>query len=117
MSKILNLTLHTATFEQITAGVIEPPSKKQVRELLTFGTIPTANEIGLRAVKLATIAGTSGCQSAMIDGPPYLMRPLEEALEDIGINGLFSFLGRDWIETKVGGKTVRTPVLIHKGWL
>lgn len=38
--KILNLTQHTATADQVAAGVVEPKDKKKIQEMLTFTEKP-----------------------------------------------------------------------------
>lgn len=74
--KILNLTQHAATPEQIAAGVFEPQDKEAVRELLTFETLPTKEEIHSRAVKLTIEALEHDVKAAMIGGAGYLMSEL-----------------------------------------
>ena len=56
--RILNLTQHAATEEQVSAGVVEPcPAVKQeVKNLLTIENIPSGEEIRSRVAELATIA-------------------------------------------------------------
>lgn len=52
---ILNLTQHTATPEQITAGVTDLPAAQQAQlhALLTFDDLPTAADIADRAAAIA----------------------------------------------------------------
>lgn len=58
MQKTINLTQHEATQDQIKAGVIALPEyiQNQVKDLLTFSEVPTADEISHRAVQLAYLA-------------------------------------------------------------
>lgn len=47
--KIVNLTQHFPTQEQLDAGVFNPEDWGAVKELLTFNSIPTRREILRRA--------------------------------------------------------------------
>ena len=90
---ILNLTGHEATEEQKADGVVEPSveDKKRIRELLTFQRIPTSAELNDRAYELAIIADKYQYIYAMIDGAPYMMPALYEALMRNVIHPVFSF--------------------------
>jgi hypothetical protein len=70
MGKILNLTQHPASAEQLSAGVIDPSAKAKGRigELLTFVSLPDAQEIARRATALSAVALDHGVESAMIGG-------------------------------------------------
>ena len=116
--KILNLTQHTATPEQVADGVVEPKNKSAVQKLLTFDTIPTRDEIDARAEALADIAVASGCDYAMIGGAPYLMARLDLWLMDSGIAPLYSFSQRVSVERMDdSGNVVKTNVFKHVGWV
>ena len=80
--QILNLTQHTATPEQIAAGVLELTSahKAKLQSLLSFNEIPTRLEISKRANDIAEIAMNYDCNKAMIGGAGWLMSELESAL-------------------------------------
>lgn len=118
MKKILNLTQHGASAEQVSEGVIEPSDKKEVQELLTFVGMPTMSEVFERAEKLAQIAADSGCDKAMIGGAPYLMAPLHMALNAKGITPLYAFSERECVEKKgEDGSIVKTTVFRHKGFV
>lgn len=80
--KILNLTQHTPTPEQIEAGVVDvtPEHKLKLQSLLSFNEIPTASAIAERADAIAEIAMNYDCQKAMIGGALWLMGELEQAL-------------------------------------
>lgn len=47
--KIINLTQHVTTEAQIKDGVFEPSDKNAVKNLLTFTTIPSKEDIVERA--------------------------------------------------------------------
>lgn len=55
MQKTLNLTQHVASQAQLKAGVLDLPEsiQQQVKDLLTFHAVPTAEEIRQRAEQLA----------------------------------------------------------------
>ena len=117
--KIVNLTQHQASAEQIEAGVYNLTEEAHaVREALTFSSLPTQNEIVRRAEIIAGIASTHGVKYAMIGGAPYLMGALEKELKKKGIQPLYSFSERVSVES-VGenGEVIKTSVFQHKGWV
>ena len=101
MDRILNLTQHPATPDQIEDGVVEPSAedKKAIQTTLTFEEIPSAVEIHGRATDLALIAERYKVAYAMIGGAPFLMSDLERALVQLGIGPLYAFSKRNCIET------------------
>ncbi len=117
---ILNLTQHNPTLDQREAGVREPANtdKDAVKALLTFGEIPSREEIIRRANELAKIALDERATSAMIAGAPYLMGPLENSLRMLGIHPLFAFSVRESIErTEKDGSVTKTNVFRHVGFV
>lgn len=115
--KILNLTQHEPTDEQVDAGVVMPADHKKVKELLTFHELPTRRDIERVAIALAEIAKKSGCNHAMIGGAPYLMSTLEAALLDAGITPLYAFSQRVVTEVTEGGETRKVAVFRHLGFV
>lgn len=113
--RVINLTQHPATPEQISEGVIEPSEKEAVRRLLTFDEIPSKVDIEERAAALAEIA--SGYEAAMIGGAPYLMGALETALIKKGVSPLYSYTKRISVEKMEDGVVVKTNVFKHAGWV
>jgi len=87
--KILNLTQHPATLEQIAAGVIEPEDKDLVKNSLEFKTIPTKTDMVWRAMDLVNLVKKSGCTKVMIGGAPFFMYTLETFLIDNGIQPMY----------------------------
>ena len=87
--RILNLTQHAATPEQLAAGVVDltPAQRAVVSQILTFETLPSRPVIQSRARLLAQAAADDSSMvgevgpfdAAMIGGAPYLMGPLEDA--------------------------------------
>jgi len=118
--KILNLTQHSPTPEQIQAGVEEPPAevKQRIRQLLTFTSLPTYSEVVERAEELAEIAVRMRASAVMIGGAPYLMAPLEKALIRRGIQPLYAFSRREVVSTTLpSGEVVKKTVFKHLGWV
>ena len=118
--RILNLTQHLATPEQVMQGVIDAPEKEMeaIKRLLTFDTLPTEQDILDRAKGLAQIAVDLGFSYAMIGGAPYLMRALENALCLRGIAPMYAFSVRESKEVQVeNGQVVKTNVFKHIGFI
>lgn len=128
---ILNLTQHSATPEQIAAGVADLPADAAaaLREALTFESLPSREEIEARAEWIAALAAehasaddrgdTAGfALSAMIGGAPWLMAPLAEALREQGISPVFAFSLREIDEqTMPDGSVRKVAVFRHKGFV
>ena len=92
--KIVNLTQHSPTAEQVEAGVF-PYIVGAVTALLTFDTLADVYaDVMFRARDLARIAKASGATHAMIGGAPYLMAPLEFHLREVGVIPLYAFSER-----------------------
>ena len=95
--QIINLTKHQPLQAQVNAGVMyrKPFQDKVIIEYLTFDEFPSKKQISLRAFQLALTAlllADKGVKvAAMIDGPPFLMGPLERELKEINITPLYSF--------------------------
>ena len=118
MKYILNLTQHPATADQAKAGVIEPNNKGVVQELLTFRSLPNTADISAAAGNLTMIAEDSGCDTAMIGGAPYLMRPLEEILLRSGIQPVYAFSRRESVEeTDANGNVLKSQTFRHLGFV
>lgn len=117
--RILNLTQHNPSPEQVAAGVFDPDDKVSIRkDLLTFDDIPTREEINQRAKELAEVALAHDADGAMIGGASYLMGPLERALSHVGVKPLHSFTRREAGEEKQADGSVRkTQVFRHVGFV
>jgi hypothetical protein len=114
--KILNLTMHKATKEQIEAGVFDLHGEGIVN-LLTFEEIPTPDELEERATQLAKIAQKQKVRKAMIGGAPYLMPYLENQLCLNGIAPVYAFSKRESVEKELDGKVIKTNVFKHVGFV
>lgn len=137
-NRILNLTQHDPTPEQLLAGVtcgdVTDDSVLEFRKLLTFDTLPTLAEVRERARQIAQYAGKTSTlvdyggdsgyvvnerfQFAMIGGAPFLMAPLEEELRKVGITPLYAFSTRESVEQVMPDGSVRkTAVFRHQGFI
>lgn len=118
--KILNLTQHDATQEQVEQGVInlEPNLAADVRGMLTFQSIPTTEELFRRADSIAQIAEEEGARYAMIGGAPYFMAPLEGALLSHGVTPLYAFSLRESKDVpQADGSVKKVMVFKHLGFV
>lgn len=118
--RIINLTHHAATQEQIDVGVIDLPAGKKaiLAELLTFETLPTLKKIQFRAEAIAELAATHDISDddyhagiypthAMIGGAPWLMSALESTLMDHFVIPIYAFSLRESIEQIQPDNSVR----------
>jgi len=116
MAKIINLTQHNATPDQVTDGVFDPhPNvKHEIRNLLTFDSPPNPSELRARAQELAAIAAGHNVSAAMIGGAPFFMSALERALLAVGITPVYAFSKREVIEEQgPDGQVVKRSVFKH----
>ena len=132
MSKIVNLTQHPATAEQIADGVFDLTGDKfiELKALLTFSTRPDGREIHLRARKIVALVedleGADEIRGAMIGGAPYLMSRLEVAFDNAAgrevlpwdFQVLYSFTERVVEEVTLPDGTVKkTATFRHQGFV
>ena len=116
--KIINLTQHAASAEQVSAGVVEPADKQRVQELLTFEELPSRQLLEERAMALAALAASANADAAMIGGAPFFMPPLAAALKAQGVRPLYAFSRRESAETTDPDGSVRkTAVFRHIGFV
>ena len=121
--KILNLTQHQATQDQVEAGVVDLPqgpdtAGEYIKSVLTFDSLPSSGELVNAAGELARIANDLGYTTAMIGGAPFFMSKLEEALKRRGIKPLYAFSIRESVEEDDGKGGVRkTMVFKHLGFV
>lgn len=115
MNKIVNLTQHFASAEQIVEGVFDLEDNKELKALLTFNTPPTLLEMQQRAEAITALAVATGASIAMVGGAPYFMGWLENALSGAGIKPIYSFTERVVVEDPITG--VKTSVFKHSGWV
>jgi hypothetical protein len=117
--KILNLTQHKATVDQIDAGVVDltGSAAEYIKTVLTFESIPSSGELSNRAHELARTAYDLGYTRAMIGGAPFFMSMLEKKLKDKGILPLYAFSTRVSAEITLDGVTTKTSSFKHVGFV
>ena len=118
--RVLNLTQHAATPEQIEAGVYDLTGEAKVElvNLLTFDELPALAEVDKRALSIALIARKEGVFAAMVGGAPFLMGPLENALLAERIEPLYAFSRRESIESvQADGSVRKSNVFRHIGFV
>lgn len=114
--QIINLTQHDATKSQRDAGVVDLEGARLslLKQLLTFDSFPTKEEIVARAEKIAEMAAESGCAAAMIGGAPWILSPLERGLRKKGIKPYYAFSARVVEEAvQQDGSVVKTSTFKH----
>lgn len=109
---ILNMTQHALVPDQCADGLQEFPAEQRpmLHRLLTFETLPTAQEIGRRAAQLAEMAAENGAAGVMLGGAPFLMSALERALKARGIAVFYAFSQRRSTEIQQQDGTVQKCV-------
>lgn len=127
MDKIVNLTQHPATSEQIDAGVFDMPADRidALHALLTFSEIPDAATLRGRACCIAGLVTTTVygddeplARFAMIGGAPYLMALLEKDLAERRIKSLYAFSTREITEVmQADGSIKKTAISHHSGFV
>ncbi len=116
--EILNLTQHDPTVDQVMAGVVNPLSATWRKEVLDFTSRPRVGEVRRRAKRIARAAARTGFHAAMIGGAPFLMAPLVEELEALGIIPKFAFSLRESVEVRLpNGGIEKTTVFKHCGFV
>lgn len=121
---ILNMTQHTATFEQISEGVVDPSDENRIRiqELLTFNGLPTRQELINRAELLTEIAvqilKVQDFKEIMIGGAPFFMPILAKKLDDVGFDPVYAFSTRKVVEqTQQDGSVRKVAEFRHEGFV
>ena len=120
MNKIVNLTQHPATPEQIEAGVFDMPGDKleHLKRLLTFDEPPCEMKLCNRAIDIAALAYSTGAKTAMIGGAPFLMAPLESKLIEFDVSPVYAFSKRESVEVgQPDGAVVKTAIFKHVGFV
>jgi hypothetical protein len=115
------MTQHEATEDQIANGVDQPSAEihAQIKELLTFKTLPTQEEVCKRAEALARIPLQLNYQNVMIGGAQWLLSFLEMELAKRNIHAYYAF-GGDRITTEVkqpDGSVKKTITFKHGGFI
>lgn len=126
---IINLTQHSATAEQIAAGVVDMngEEKQELNRLLTFNDRPTREDIQSRCAELVHLACHSVAwapslqapnqSTVMIGGAMWLMGPLSQWLHDNGMRPVFAFSRRESVEVATADGVQKTSVFKHVGFV
>lgn len=120
--KIVNLTQHNATPEQVAAGVFDVGylDLPVLRHNLTFDSLADTEPESMyrRAQNIAQLARNSGATSAMIGGAAYFMPFLARALQWYAITPLHAFTQRETVEeVNEKGEAVKRSVFRHVGFV
>ena len=122
MKKIINLTQHPATPEQVAAAVFDMQGEalENLKSLLTFDAPPSKEEMRQRAIALCALAEDyhAAVSAAMIGGAPFFMGALETQLKRLGIQPLYAFSTRVVEEkTLPDGSVKKMAVFRHQGFV
>lgn len=130
--RIINLTQHVATKDQISSGVFDVSEEYigWLKEIMTFDEIPDqkelddrAHDLGLFAAMYDMIEDDDSCRElypthALIGGAPFFMSTLEKHLLVNGIVPLYAFSVRESKEiTLDDGSVGKVSVFKHKGFI
>ena len=118
--KILNLTQHKCTKDQIEAGVVDATEQHQqeIAQLLTFEEIPSEREMYRRAFQLLIIAFNEDADAVMIAGAPYFMAPLSRVMTFNHVKVLYAFSKRESVEIQNADGTVsKSNIFKHIGFV
>lgn len=115
---IINLTQHSASAEQLEAGVVNMQDQKLVSELLTFDELPSAEQIINKAEVLASLIHEPMSTQVLIGGAPWLMAPLINSLKKRGFVPVFAFSKRvSAEELQTDGSVKKISVFKHEGFI
>ena len=96
---------------------LKEPLNEEVRANLTFHTIPSTERISARANNIARVVYSEGFKAALIDGPPYMVTALLEALEHYGIRVFYCFLNKRLCNFVIDGKSEPKEVIENGGFI
>lgn len=112
---ILNLTQHPAVEDQRRDDVKNHPDPQKIRDLITFYSIPTKEEMIQRAEKLVQETKNLGYEKVMIGGAPYFMPVLEKAFLENGITVYYAFSHRLCHEIPLPDGSVKKEMFFKHG--
>lgn len=126
--KILNLTQHLATPDQLAAGVVDISERHREWLLaeITFEDPPSAQEMLSRARQIVCLVqhyvkkdgGVWRHPAVMIGGAPYFMPMLQRVLKEEGCKVLYAFTRRESVDTIApDGSIHKTSVFRHAGFV
>lgn len=126
MNKIINLTQHAFSVEQIQSitdeglEIVQPSTEDldAIKRLITFDSLADCEKLRGRARVIANICESYGAKHAMIGGAPFFMGVLEDTLKETGVIPRYAFSTRRVVEkTQEDGTVVKTSVFVHEGWV
>jgi hypothetical protein len=123
--RILNLTQHGATQDQLENGVVDCVRTDVLKTLLEVRELPSQEDLWMRANNLVTMVvhRETGpdlpiLDGVMIGGAPYLMGVLEIALRRAGYRVFYAFSQREIVEeSQPDGSVWKVAVFRHKGFV
>ena len=117
--KILNLTQHNASPQQVAAGVVEPQDKESVRDIITFKEMPDGETLKEKAVALANVAKSEGYDRVMIGGAPYFNSVVETACKAVGVQPVYAYTAPpvSKVVNNPDGSVTTTKVFEFKGFI
>ena len=116
--RIVNLTQHNASPEQLNEGVenLTEPALSLLKRALTFDSPPTPNDINASIDTIVALA--IGYEAAMIGGAPFIMSILENQLLLNNIMPLYAFTRRVVNETtNPDGQIIKQSIFRHEGFI
>jgi hypothetical protein len=120
--KMINLTQHTATPDQLAAGVIElnAEDKAKLIKLITFDKIEdtTESELVERARQVGKLLIDYDVDAAMCGGAPFFTAILERKLKRLKVDVYYAFSERASVEeAQPDGSIKKVAVFKHKGFV
>jgi hypothetical protein len=111
-NRILNLTQHIASLEQVAADVwnLQDEDRKALLRNLTFEYLPSSRELDEAVAEIVSLAVKHGANFVMIGGAPFLMPRLDAGLRKAGITPLYAFSHRVSSEVTMDDGTVQKVV-------
>lgn len=103
--RIINITQHNPSIEQVEAGVYNSPKHAEIKQLLTFDDPPSVEKMEDIALQLTKICLDEKAEAAMIGGAPFFMSILETELRRYSVKPLYAFSKRFVLEEDDGKKT------------
>jgi len=121
--KILNLTQHAATSDQMMVGVVDLQGDDfaTLKQNLNFVGLPSGDKVRDAAYSIAKLAQShclkNGIDAVMLGGAPFLMAVLHVELQKRGLTVMYAFSERVSVEKEIDGKVIKTNEFKHSGFV